>query len=364
VRVLHVINSLILAGVEVLVREMVPRQRERGVDVSVAVLKELDSPLERDLRDMGTPFVKLPRLSFYDPRHALALRHVVGQYDIVQANLFPAQLWVAAAAAISERPPQLVTTEQSTLNNRRNFVFRSLDAWMYGRFSEVACNSEGTAKEFVRWLPKMQPRTCVIPNGVPVDKFAHATPSDELRQRLGGKPAVIFVARFESAKDHPTLLKAVSGLQDVQLVLVGDGPLRPKMEALAQELNLSARVHFMGRRSDVPSLLKACNVYVHSSNWEGFGIAAVEAMAAGLPVIASDVSGLAEVVRGAGICFPPGDWARLALEIRALLDSPARRAELIKSGQMRAQEYSIDSSVDAYIRMYERALTAKIPPRV
>ncbi len=116
--VLHVINSLILAGVEVLIREMVPRHRGRGLDVSVAVLKELDSPLERDLRDMGTPFVKLPRLKIYDPRHALALRRVVGQYDIVQANLFPAQLWVAAAVAPSGRLSARCSSQSSSRCSR------------------------------------------------------------------------------------------------------------------------------------------------------------------------------------------------------------------------------------------------------
>lgn len=358
-KVLHVIDSLILAGVEVLVSEMVPRMRDRGLDVSVAVLKELDNPLERDLRAIGIPFIKLPSYSFYDPRFALALRKVVRNFDVVQANLFPAQLWVAIANGLAGRPVSLVTTEQSTYNRRRRWLLRPVDRWMYESYAAVACNSQGTAEEFVRWLPDMRPRVSVIPNGVPFEKFASAEPSQELKKLTRGQPTVIFVARFDSAKDHPTLLRSMTVLPGIQLVLVGDGVLRSSMESLANDLTLGDRVHFLGRRSDVPNLLKAADVYVHSSNWEGFGIAAVEAMAAGLPVIASDVPGLAEVVRGAGICFPPGDSARLAQEIRALLDSPARRAELIKSGQMRAQEYSIDSSVDAYIRMYERALALR-----
>ncbi len=241
-KVLHVINSLILAGVEVLVREMVPRMRDRGLDVSVSILKELDSPLERDLRSLGVPFVKLPPYNLYDPRHAMELRKSIGNFDIAQANLFPAQLWLALANEFSDRPIPLVTTEQSTHNRRRTRLLRPLDRWMYERYVAVACNSQGTANELVRWVPRMRSRASVIPNGVPVEKFAKAEPSEELRALLRNRPTVIFVARFESAKDHPTLLRAMTELPGVQLVLVGDGPLRASLESLARDLLISAKI--------------------------------------------------------------------------------------------------------------------------
>jgi glycosyltransferase involved in cell wall biosynthesis len=128
------------------------------------------------------------------------------------------------------------------------------------------------------------------------------------------------------------------------------------LEALAASLGIRERVHFLGRRADVPQLLKLADVYVHSSHWEGFGIAAVEAMAAGVPVIASDVPGLGQVVGSAGLLFPAGDAECLAKHIRSLLDSEPLRRRLSQAGKERARSFSIEGSVEAYISLYESVL--------
>ncbi|MGH9669124.1 MAG: glycosyltransferase, partial [Terriglobales bacterium] len=128
--------------------------------------------------------------------------------------------------------------------------------------------------------------------------------------------------------------------------------LRPSLEALAASLGIWERVHFLGRRADVPQLLKLADVYVHSSHWEGFGIAAVEAMAAGLPVIASDVPGLSQVVGSAGLLFPRGDADCLAGHISSVLASESLRRQLSQAGRERARSFSIEQSVEAYINLY------------
>ena len=97
VRVLHLIDSLIQAGAEALVRDMVPRMRTRGVDVSVAVLKELDSPFERELREQGIPFLPTGLGGIYAPSHLLTLRRHIPDFDVVHVYLFPAQLFAPIA---------------------------------------------------------------------------------------------------------------------------------------------------------------------------------------------------------------------------------------------------------------------------
>ena len=356
-RVLHVINSLFVAGVEVLVREMAPRLRQHGITPAVAVLKELGTPLEYALRADGVQVIVLGN-SIYVPDYILELARLMESFDVVQANLFPAQLWVAVAQASSRKHIPIVTTEQSTYNRRRKGYLHPLDRWMYSRYEKIACNSEGTAAEFRKWLPELAGKAMVIPNGVPLERFRNAAPLAE-GMLPGEPPHIVFVARFNPAKDHATLIRAMRLIPRGTLWLVGEGESRPDWEQFVSELGLQQRVRFLGRRSDIPQILRSADIYVHSSNWEGFGIAAVEAMAAGLPVIASNVTGLADIVQGAGLLFPPGDCEKLAALIMSVVDSEELRARLIGEGRARAQAYSIEQTVDSYVAMYRAAVEAK-----
>jgi glycosyltransferase involved in cell wall biosynthesis len=354
-KVLHVIDSFILAGVEVLLREMLPRMRDRGIDSAIVVLKHLDTPLENGLRLEGFPFLPSHGSKIYSPLHVWSLAGHISSFDVVHSYLFPAQLWVVIAAKLATRCVPLVTTEQSTQNRRRRRWARPLDSWMYRSYTAIACNSGATAENLLDWIPEVTNRVSVIYNGVPLERFRNATAASKYEILAGssGRPVVIFVARFDPAKDHPTLLRAMRKVPNADLVLVGDGDLRPQMERLAHELGIGARVHFLGRRPDIPQLLKMANLYVHASNFEGFGIAAVEAMSAGLPVVASDVPGLGEIVRGAGVLVPPRDDEALAKAINDILQSQTLREQLAASSQTRAADFSIDRTVDAFIETYE-----------
>jgi glycosyltransferase involved in cell wall biosynthesis len=279
---------------------------------------------------------------------------------VVQAVLFPATLHAAAAAALVNDRPRLVTSEQNTTNRRRKSILRPLDQWMYSRFDAIPCASRAIEESLVEWLPEIAGRASVIPNAIDLGRFQNAPAL--ARSVIGvpdNVPAIIFVARFEEQKDHETLLRSLLRLNDAHLILAGDGPLRSSVEKLASFLGIRARVHFLGRRPDVPSLLKAADVYVQSSHWEGFGIAAVEAMAAGLPVIASDVPGLADVVRDAGLLLPPGDFAALGEAIRSVLESQGLRHELEKKSRQRAQQFSIQKCASGYLALYEAVLREK-----
>jgi glycosyltransferase involved in cell wall biosynthesis len=170
---------------------------------------------------------------------------------------------------------------------------------------------------------------------------------------------LVFIARFEAQKDHATLLRALPSVSSAHLIFVGDGPLRPQLEQMAQSLGIRSRVTFLGWRKDVGAVLKASDIYVHSTHSDGFGIAACEAMAAGLPVVASDVPGLAQLVAGVGILFPAEDDRALACHLNALIQSPERQNEMRMAGIQRARQLSIENTVDAYIRMYESVLQTR-----
>lgn len=354
-KVLLVVNSLILAGAEMLVRELAPRLRDRGLQVEVAVLKLLDSPLEEQLGRVGIPVWLGHAAGIYSPRQVRGLAPRMAEFDLVHSHLFPAQLWVPLAADRARRRPLLVTTEHNTSNRRRNLWLRPLDRWMYRRYDAIACNSQDTADALVKWLPRSLPPTCVIHNGIPLGQFRNA-PELSRASILGGDAPrlVINVARLEPQKDQATLLRAAALLpSDVHIALVGDGSMRPALESLARDLAIASRVHFLGRRPDVPALLKMADLFVLSSLYEGFGISTLEAMAAGVPVVASAVAGLSEMLGDAGLQFVPGDAAALARQMAALLDSQELRASHAAAGLRRAAQFSIEACADAHVSLYE-----------
>jgi glycosyltransferase involved in cell wall biosynthesis len=357
-RVLQVIDSLPLAGAEVLVKDMAPRFRKRGIDCDVAVLRKIGSPLESELQACGVALHSTNVTHLYSPRQVLPLAKLMQGYDIIHVHLFPAQLWaIVAAKRLRTRIP-LVTTEHNTWNARRRWWLRPFDTWMYPHYKCIACNSQATAEELIRWVPKTARRIRVIPNGIPLESFESAAPA-ELPALPPDMLRAVFVGRFEPQKDHLTLLRAVAQVSSLHLLLVGDGPLRPQLEGQTRSLGIHDRVTFLGKRTDVSSILKASDIYVHSTTSDGFGIAACEAMAAGLPVVASDVPGLAQVIEGAGVRFPIGDDKALAHELLALVSSPERRREMGQASRQRARAFNIEATVDTYLELYRQVLEAQ-----
>lgn len=357
-RVLQVIDSLPLAGAEVLVKDMAPRLCARGIDCAVAVLCKIGSPLEAALEVSGVALLSTKQATLYSPQQVRPLAKLMQGYDIVHVHLFPAQFWAVLAAKLLGTNISLVTTEHGTSNRRRRWWFRRLDRWMYSHYRGVACNSQATASELVRWCPTLSRKIRVISNGIPLKDFEFASPCN-LDPIPCGMIRAVFVARFEPPKDHATILRALAVVPDLHLTLVGDGRLRSPVEALAESLGVAGRVSFLGRRRDVPQILKACDIYVHSATFDGFGLSACEAMAAGLPVVATDVPGLAQVVNGAGVLFPVGDHAALARELLALVSLPERRRQMGQTSRERARAFNIEATVDSYLELYREVLELK-----
>jgi glycosyltransferase involved in cell wall biosynthesis len=306
------------------------------------------------LQDAKVPLHTTGLANLYSPRQITPLAKLMRFYDIVHVHLFPAQLWAVLGAALSSTPIPLVTTEHGSSNSRRRWWLRSFDAWLYRHYACVACNSDATAESLVRWCPLVEAKVRVVENGISLEDFERAQPVELDIPTNAAR--LVFVGRFEPPKDHATILRALAAIPDVRLLLVGDGPLRMEVEELAKGIGVAERVTFLGKRQDVGRILKASDIYVHSATFDGFGIAACEAMAAGLPVIASDVPGLAQVVDGAGVLFPVGDDVTLAREIQGLLSSPERRREMSNASRKRAQCFSIEKTVEGYLAMYESVL--------
>jgi glycosyltransferase involved in cell wall biosynthesis len=356
-RVLHIIDSLNRGGAEVMLTEMAPRFRVRNISCDVVALIQGSSPFEHKLLEQSVSLRYTGVRKLYSPLQVPSLAKLLRGYDVAHVHLFPAQLWTVLAAMRPGLKIPLITTEHCIWNTRRQWWLRPVDLWMYPHYQRIACISEATAQELIKWCPRIEGRTTIIPNGISLEIFENAQPAI-LANVPSNVVRLVFVGRCDAPKDHPTLLRALAVVPDAHLILVGDGPLRPRLERMAESLRIRQRVTFLGWRSDVASILKASDIYIHSTHFDGFGIAACEAMAAGLPVIASNVPGLAQVLEGAAALFPRGNYAALANHLSQLIASPELRQKMSRASIQRARQFSIEHTVNEYVQLYESVLQA------
>ena len=197
------------------------------------------------------------------------------------------------------------------------------------------------------------------------DPMARARSTAARREALGlpaAGPLIGSVGRLDPVKGHDLLIRAFAKLQDPQarLILIGDGEKRAEYETLAQELGISDRVRFTGWREDVGDLLEALDLFVFPSRNEGMGRAAVEAMAAGLAVVAARTGGLPEVVRDGetGLLVPPDDADALAAAIARLLARPEERMAMGEAGRKLAQNFGAERMCERLETLYARLLAS------
>jgi glycosyltransferase involved in cell wall biosynthesis len=195
-----------------------------------------------------------------------------------------------------------------------------------------------------------------VHNGIPdVPVSLRADPSHT-------PPRLVMIARFGPQKDHGTLLRALGELQEHSwhLDLLGDGPLLQETEALAATLGIADRIRFMGQRMDVDQILAASQGFLLVTNWEGFPLSILEAMRAGLPVIASAVGGVSESVLDGetGYLVPRGDVQRLRKRIAELVTDPALRSRLGARGRQHyEQHFTLESAVSKTLAVYQDVLS-------
>jgi glycosyltransferase involved in cell wall biosynthesis len=204
----------------------------------------------------------------------------------------------------------------------------------------------------------------VIYNGIPLERFEAALAHrDRTRAELGIRhddTAIILVARLDYLKDHATALRAmkrvVTKRPDARLFLVGEGPERQAIEAQVSALGLAGSVHLLGQRNDAPALVAAADVALLTSTSEGIPLTLIEAMAAGRPVVATDVGGVSEVVIDGetGYLSPARDDGALAARILDLASSPDLRRERGRAGLERARALFSEARMHAgYVRLYD-----------
>lgn len=367
-RILHIIDSLEMGGAENVLIGLAGGQRK--ADHEVTVLKLVQAKNATVTEKMQALDVKVECLrecgSVYNPLLILKIVKWLRQANIVHVHLFPALYWVALAKWLSFCKTPLVYTEHSTGNKRRkNRILHVADSIVYkhGYKMIVAC-AEKAMEMYKQAFPSVH-HVRYVNNGIDTQVFREALPYT-MKELLGIEEScfvVTMVARFMSMKRQDTVVEALAKLpESIHAVFVGgnegdEGLLRVK--ALAVEKGVEERVHFLYSRKDVPRILKSSDVVVMASDYEGLSLSSIEGMAAGKPVVATNVNGLKEVVGDAGLLFENKDSGQLAKIIERLEGDKPYYNEVVAKCEERAKGYDVAEMVKNYMEIYKTVLNYK-----
>lgn len=357
-KVLHIINGLGTGGAEKLIIESLPQYTVRNgqIGVDLLLLDGTNFPFKIRLEEtFSGKVMSLGTGQIYNPFHILKLIKYFADYDIVHVHLFPSLYFVAIAKLISGSKAKFIFTEHSTNNRRvKNRFFRIVDRFIYKQYDLITAITPQVMQMLKETL-HLQNKVVVVYNGINVEQIRNAeslNPKSFFKEE--GSKILIQVSRFSSEKDQQTVIRAMHILPAyIKLLLVGDGEGIGSCRDLVNELELEDRIIFLGVRMDVPCLLKTSDIVIQSSFWEGFGLAAVEGMAAEKPLIASAVPGLFEIADGAGLTFKQGDEVGLAENVMTLIKNVTLYKKVATDCYIRAEKFKIEIMVDHLIKIYE-----------
>jgi len=364
--VMRIYTRLEVGGIEQQLLRTLPRLAARGrYRVSLCLLRS-EGALAEPLRDTGVPVHVLPARGRLHPALMLGLRRLFlsESVRIVHAHTYGANTSATVAARLTGVPAVI-----GSIHNMDTIVKprRLLQERCVARMRDLTLAvSERVRRNYMEATGLPASRTGVLYNGIdtaPYDGLPR-DPAAAFREFgiAPGRPVVICVARLVEFKRHEGLLAAARTVVDQRpealFLFVGDGPCEQHLRAETARLGLSGNVVFAGLRMDTPALLRASTVSVLASRKEGFSNVVIESLAAGVPMVATDVGGNSEAVEDgiSGFIVPPGDDAALAAGILSLLNDPVLLARMQAAARARAETFSLDSIVLRTEAIYDRLL--------
>jgi glycosyltransferase involved in cell wall biosynthesis len=362
-RILHIIPTLDRGGAEkqlALLAAGLPRDE---FDVHVCALTR-GGPLESDLRAAGVPVTVIGKRWKFDPRAYRQLEQFIRQLQpqLVQTWLFAANSYGRLAARRAGVP--CIVASERCVDRWKVWHELAIDRWLARDTARLVVNSTGVSDFYAQHgLPNE--KFVVIPNGVEPPPPSNLT-RETLLAELGlpaGSRLIGAVGRLWPQKRVKDLIWAADLLKvirdDVHVLIIGDGPQRQRLERYREVVRITDRVHFLGARNDVPRLMPHFDLLWLASSFEGLPNSILEAMAAGVPVVASDIPGNRDlVVPGeTGYLVPVGDRAALATRANELLDNPERARAMGEAGRRRAlDEFSVARMIERFVKLYRELL--------
>jgi glycosyltransferase involved in cell wall biosynthesis len=363
-KILYVNYSLDIGGIETLILELCKNLDRDKYEPAVCVFVP-GGKLVKEFHDNGIGVYEIPiKRSGIDCKAPFKLAGLckAKDIDLIHTHNQTAWLYGATAGMLSRRP--IIHTEHTTADyfkyhTRRWEIFEKILSMMTSKITAVAgsvadymIRNEGIKKEKIK----------VVYNGIKHSDFDNIIDVEKKKQVLGIENSELIVgnvARLTANKDHLTLLRAfkkvIIKIPTAKLLIAGDGPLKDTLHKNIDELGLNASVFLLGDRRDIPELLQIFDLFVLSSIREGFPVVLLEAMASGLPVVASDVDGNRELVidKETGIIIKPGRVEEFADAMINILTNKQRSEKMGNKGKMRVVDsFSLQSMINKYESIY------------
>ncbi len=362
IRIVYLVPDLGMAGLQNQVVNLVNRLPSPRFGCQIVSFSSYAPMRDRVQGEWGT-VVTLQKRRGNDPAVVSQLYRLCRRVrpHVVQTHNWGTLVEGVVAARLAG-VPIVIHAERGTVETRtRNLLMQRLMSYFV---TQILCVSEAHRQRLVQAggfpIHKIQ----AISNGVDTDRFSpHTRPKATIRGRIGLEPTAFYigsVGNLRPVKNQRLLLRACATLSrrypDVHLLLVGDGPMREPLERLAAELGIQKRVQFLGTRADVPEVLNALDVFVLPSLSEGMPNAVLEAMACALPVVATRVGGIPEIIEdgSTGLLFHPEDEARLTVILEELMQHEVKRQLLGAQGHKHILEnFSLERMMQNYQMLYE-----------
>ena len=278
----------------------------------------------------------------------------VDDNNIIHAHLFPTILYCSILKRFGILKGPLLFTEHSTSNRRREkFWGRFLDLFIYKQIDYIIAISEGTRNELNKWLANLNTKIQVIPNGIPLKN------GEFIRRDKDKNIEIVSIGRLTEAKNYSTMIQAVSMIpeENINYTIVGAGECRDELQEMITALGMDSKINLVGYQKDVSPYLLAADIFFMASKWEGFGLAAVEAMNASLPLVLSDIPGLRELINEqgpAGILVEPNSATQMAKALVKFIQSKELRINYGKFAYAASKRFSFEKNCLAHQDLYNQ----------
>jgi glycosyltransferase involved in cell wall biosynthesis len=355
IKILNVIDSLYAGGAESLLKNFLieaKKYSEFNIDICTLYSRNV---FAKDLIDNNIKEFDLGLSFKYNFWGVFKLIKIIksNDYDIVHVHLFPADLFGAISSLFLPKKIKFIFSEHNVYNRRRSIkIFKLIDRFTYSRYTKVVCVSEKVKESLIDWIPETAYKAVFIRNAVPVGK---------IRDKKESIYDVLFIGRLEKAKGVDVLFEAIKLLETkydrkLKVAIVGDGSLNEELKGIAERLNISESVEFLGVRKDINDLMRKSKIFVLPSRWEGLPMVILEVMALGMPAVATKVGGIPEVIEDGkdGILVEPENPEELSNAIIRLLDNKELRSLISSNAYEKIkEEYSIEKYTKTLLSLYK-----------
>ena len=368
VKLMLITHDLNIGGLQRVVADIALNLDPARYEVSVLALRE-GGPFEKDLQEAGIPVYILPMTPGRVDYFAFwKIRQLIVKLapDIIHTHNTQPFIEGTLAAMLAGRPAVVHTDHGRQFPDKRRYMWME---WLASKaVASIVSVSEDNKASLVKHehIPACKIR--VIPNGIDDKKYRTKIDSGLKRAALGVEPdawpVLGWCGRLSPEKGLPVLLHALPDLvrryPRLRLLLIGDGASRKELESQAENAGMAPYIRFLGARSDVPEVLQVVDVFVLPSIREGLPLVLLEAMAAGVPIVATDVGGSRQAVHDGvtGYLVPSENPAALAQAVCRVLDDESLRRAFSEEGRRRfAEQFTIGQMVERYDEVYRQRLT-------